>query len=342
MKKYFLIGILAMVISGTLIWHVEHKRYEIYVASSPLTGTILTWKTDEKSVRRNLILLNPNNPNDCVEFEFYLINKYHGIGHISSVFFDGEGFYIISHEDEELNPTKSGQLNLSYLSSDGIVKLAENLICNNWAFSGFVKSDTTLFMKLENNLYEIDTDTKSLHNVKKFRDGKVQVYSYNEGIVYQNNKEVRFYTKGDDRILFYIPDRMSFDGWYEMGKSVLLETPDRTTYIMNIIDSELQLFSEFSFVNYGNSSHGILLQLMPKGGGGATIFDTDYTWSFLLGNDVFTAFVISIYNTNTGYIKNLYYPYSDTTSSWLDIPYDKERFTRIRQEITEMANARKM
>ena len=42
---------------------------------------------------------------------------------------------------------------------------------------------------------------------------------------------------------------------------------------------------------------------------------------------------MSIYNTDTGKIENLYYSNNDVTSTWLDIPYDKDKLEKLRQEM---------
>lgn len=107
---------------------------------------------------------------------------------------------------------------------------------------------------------------------------------------------------------------------------------------MDLVTGALKLFSRFSFVNYGNSRNGVLLELMPKGSGGATPFDTDYTWSYLLGNDVFTAFTVSIYNVDTEKIENFYYSNNDVTSAWLDVPYDRNRFEKLKGKLTKFDN----
>lgn len=228
---------------------------------------------------------------------------------------------------------KNPQVKLFYVSPVGINQIAENLSCLNWAFSGFIKSGNTLFLKLDQKLYEIDDITKTLRLVKDFGLNKVRAYPYKNGIVYQYNNEVRAYSESGDILLFYLPDNIRFDGWYDVGQSILVSTPNRETYIMDLVTGALKLFSRFSFVNYGNSRNGVLLELMPKGGGGATPLDTDYTCSYLLGNDILTAFTVSIYNTDTGKIENLYYSNNDVTSTWLDIPYDKDKLEKLRQEM---------
>ena len=311
-----------------LIWRNEYIKYQDYVNESSLNGTILTWKSGENFDGNHLILLNPNEVSDYVEFDFSFVKKYTGVGYIDSIFFDGNGFYVVATESE-----KNQQVKLFYVSPVGINQIAENLSCLNWAFSGFIKSGNTLFLKLDQKLYEIDDITKTLRLVKDFGLNKVRAYPYKNGIVYQYNNEVRAYSESGDILLFYLPDNIRFDGWYDVGQSILVSTPNRETYIMDLATGALKLFSRFSFVNYGNSRNGVLLELMPKGGGGATPFDTDYTWSYLLGNDVFTAFTVSIYNVDTGKIANFYYSNNDVTSAWLDVPYDRNRFEKLKETL---------
>ena len=311
-----------------LIWRNEYIKYQDYVNESSLNGTILTWKSVENFDGNHLLLLNPNEVSDYVEFDFSFVKKYTGVGYIDSIFFDGNGFYVVATESE-----KNQQVKLFYVSPVGINQIAENLSCLNWAFSGFIKSGNTLFLKLDQKLYEIDDITKTLRLVKDFCLNKVRAYPYKNGIVYQYNNEVRAYSESGDILLFYLPDNIRFDGWYDVGQSILVSTPNRETYIMDLVTGALKLFSRFSFVNYGNSRNGVLLELMPKGGGGATPFDTDYTWSYLLGNDVFTAFTVSIYNVDTGKIANFYYSNNDVTSAWLDVPYDRNRFEKLKETL---------
>lgn len=310
------------------IWRNECITYQNYLNSSSFNGTISTWKSGENFDGNHLILLNPNEVSDYVEFDFSFVKKHTGVGYIDSIFFDGNGFYVVATESE-----KNPKIRLFYVSRAGINQIAENLSCKNWAFSGFIKSGNTLFLKLDQKLYELDDSTKTLRQVKDFGQNKVQAYPYQNGIVYQCNDEVRNYSENGDVILSYLPDDMSFDGWYDIGQSILVSSPNRETYVMDLATGALKLFSKFSFVNYGNDRNGVLLELMPKGGGGATPLDTDYTWSYLLGNDVFTAFTVSIYNIDTGKIENFYYSNNDVTSAWLDVPYDKDRLEKIKQEI---------
>lgn len=321
------IGVTLLCLAG-FIWRDECITYQKYINNSRLEGTISTWKSGENFDGNHLILLNPNEVNDYVEFDFSFVKKYTGVGYIDSIFFDGNGFYVVATESE-----KNPQVKLFYVSPVGINQIAENLSCLNWAFSGFIKSGSILFLKLDQKLYEIDDITKTLRLVKDFGLNKVRAYPYKNGIVYQYNNEVRAYSESGDILLFYMPDNIRFDGWYDVGQSILVSTPNRETYIMDLVTGALKLFSRFSFVNYGNSRNGVLLELMPKGGGGATPLDTDYTCSYLLGNDILTAFTVSIYNTDTGKIENLYYSNNDVTSTWLDIPYDKDKLEKLRQEM---------
>ncbi len=321
------IGVTLLCLAG-FIWRDECITYQKYINNSRLEGTISTWKSGENFDGNHLILLNPNEVSDYVEFDFSFVKKYTGVGYIDSIFFDGNGFYVVATESE-----KNPQVKLFYVSPVGIDQIAENLSCLNWAFSGFIKSGNTLFLKLDQKLYEIDDITKTLRLVKDFGLNKVRAYPYKNGIVYQYNNEVRAYSESGDILLFYLPDNIRFDGWYDVGQSILVSTPNRETYIMDLVTGALKLFSRFSFVNYGNSRNGVLLELMPKGGGGATLLDTDYTRSYLLGNDILTAFTVSIYNTDTGKIENLYYSNNDVTSTWLDIPYDKDKLEKLRQEM---------
>lgn len=321
------IGVTLLCLAG-FIWRDECITYQKYINNSRLEGTISTWKSGENFDGNHLILLNPNEVSDYVEFDFSFVKKYTGVGYIDSIFFDGNGFYVVATESE-----KNPQVKLFYVSPVGINQIAENLSCLNWAFSGFIKSGNTLFLKLDQKLYEIDNITKTLRLVKDFGLNKVRAYPYKNGIVYQYNNEVRAYSESGDILFFYLPDNIRFDGWYDVGQSILVSTPNRETYIMDLVTGALKLFSRFSFVNYGNSRNGVLLELMPKGGGGATPLDTDYTCSYLLGNDILTAFTVSIYNTDTGKIENLYYSNNDVTSTWLDIPYDKDKLEKLRQEM---------
>ncbi len=330
-KRIFFVFIIGVsLLLGTGIFLREYTKYQKYTGSSLLTGTISTWKSGENFDRNHFVLVNPNDVSDYVEYDFGYVEKAVGVEYINSIFFDGNGFYMLATESFEMKKKK-----LFYLSPAGIVPIAENLISQNGAISGFIKSENVLFLKLDQNLYEINDRTKSFRKVKDFGMNKVWVYPYKNGVVYQFDNKVRFYSESGDMVLSYLPDDMRFRGWCNIGKSIFVDTSNRETYIMNLETGELTLFSKFSFVNYGNCQNGVLLELMPKGGGGATPLDVDYTWSCLLGNDVFMAFTVSIYNTATGKIQNFYFSNNDVASDWLDLPYDKNRFERIKQEIIE-------
>ncbi len=314
-----------------IFWRYEYAKYQKYTNSSLLSGTISTWKSGENFDENHFILLNPNDIGDYVEFDFSFVKKIARAEYINSIFFDGNGFYVLVIES-----FKTRKNRLFYLSSEGIDPIATNLVRRNGAFSGFIKSDNTLFIKLDQNLYKIDDRTKSLCKVKDFGTNEVWVYPYQNGIVYQSGTEVRFYSESGDKVLFHLPDEARFDGWFVVGKSVFVRMPHKITYVMDLATGALTLFSEFSYENLGNCSNGVLLMMYPKGGGGATPFDVDYTWSCLLGNDVLTAFTISVYNKDTGRIKNLYFSDGTLDAAWLDIPYDKERFEELRQGVVEM------
>ena len=216
-----------------LIWRNEYIKYQDYVNGSSLNGTILTWKSGEKIEGNHFILLNPNDVKDYVEFDFSFVKKYTGVGYIDSIFFDGNGFYVVATESE-----KNPQVKLFYVSPVGINQIAENLSCLNWAFSRFIKSGNTLFLKLDQKLYEIDDITKTLRLVKDFGLNKVRAYPYKNGIVYQYNNEVRAYSESGDILLFYLPDNIRFDGWYDVGQSILVSTPNRETYIMDLVTGD--------------------------------------------------------------------------------------------------------
>ncbi len=314
-----------------IFWRYEYAKYQKYTSSSLLSGTIATWKYSENYTKKHFIFLNPNDIGDYVEFDFSFLKKAVGAEYIDSVFFDGDSFFVLAAESVKLNKMK-----LFYVSSTGIIPIAEDLACQNWSISRFVKSADTLFLKWDQSLYKIDNHTKSLCRVKDFGTREVWIYPYQNGIVYQSGTEVRFYSESGDRILFYLPDDACFVGWYDVGKSVFVRMPHKITYVMDLATGALTLFSEFSYENLGNCSNGVLLMMYPKGGGGATPFDVDYTWSCLLGNDVLTAFTISVYNKDTGRIKNLYFSDGTLDAAWLDIPYDKERFEELRQGVVEM------
>lgn len=316
-----------------LIWRNEYIKYQDYVNGSSLNGTILTWKSGEKIEGNHFILLNPNDVKDYVEFDFNFIKKYAKAELISSIFFDGNGFYVITSESIR-NPKEK----LFYISPDKFIQIADNLACTAGAYNRFIKSKDTFFLKIDSKLYQISPNTDALWEVKDLGSDEVRVYPYQNGIVYQHNNEVRFYSESGDTLLFCIPNDMRFAGWHETGQSVFVSTPNRETDIMDLETRALKPFSTFSFINYGNNRNGVLLELMPKGGGGATPFDTDYTWSYLLGNDVFTAFTVSIYNVDTKKIENFYYSNNDVTSAWLDVPYDRNRFEKIKGKLIKFDN----
>ena len=322
-RNFFLFGV-------GIFWRYEYVKYQEYTNSSLLTGTILTRKSDENSGGKHFILMNPNDVDDYVAFDFAFVKKAVGVEYIDSIFFDGTGFYVLVTES-----IKTETMKLFYVSPAGIEPIAADLFCRNWAFSGFIKSADTLFLKLEQSLYEIDDRTKAFRKVKDFGANRVSAYPYQNGIVYQSDDEVRFYSEAGDMILFHLPDDARFAGWYDVGKSAFVEMPHRETYLLDLETGTLNLFSKFSYDNLGNCANGVLLMMWPKGGGGATPLDVDYTWSYLLGNDVLMAFTNSIYNKETGRIQNIYFADSSVTSAWLDMPYDKNRFEEIKQELKE-------
>ena len=48
---------------------------------------------------------------------------------------------------------------------------------------------------------------------------------------------------------------------------------------------------------------------------------------------MFTAFTVSIYNVDTEKIENFYYSNNDVTSAWLDVPYDRNRFEKLKETL---------
>lgn len=321
--KFRWIYILFVFLFGVIWWN-ECRNYQSETSSSMLEGTILTWKSGRNFKENHIILLNPNKVSDYVEFDFQRIKENIGTAVINAVTFDGKGFYLLigSHEQEN-------NVQLLYAADSGVYSIHETLKCKDWGRSGFISSKDSLYLKMDQFLYRIDKKEKAIRLIKDFGENKVFAYAYENGIVYQWHNEIKLLTDKGENQLCLIPDDMQFDGWYDMGKSILLSNKNRETYIMDLQSGQLQQFADFSFINYGTNKNGLLLELMPKGGGGATPFDTIYTPSVLLGNDAFTAFTVSIYNKNTQRIKNFYYSDNDVTSCWLNIPYDKESFEKI-------------
>lgn len=86
-----------------LIWRNEYITYQKYINNSRLEGTISTWKSGENFDGNHLILLNPNEVSDYVEFDFSFVKKYTGVGYIDSIFFDGNGFYVVATESEKIH-----------------------------------------------------------------------------------------------------------------------------------------------------------------------------------------------------------------------------------------------
>ena len=328
--RFFVIVVSFLLVIG-IFWRYEYIKYQKQTSSLLLTGTISTWKSGKDFEGKHFILLNPNDVDDYVEFDFDFVRKSVGAESMGTVFFDGNGFYVLVLESE-----KTGTMKLFYVSPTGIDPIVGNLACQKRIFSGFIQSTDALFLKLDQNLYKIDERTKSISKVKDFGTNEVWGYPYKNGIVYQSGDEVRFYSESGDTILAHLPDNMSFDGWYEVGKSILVRTlPHGESYVMDLKTGTLKLFSKFSFSNYGNSQSDVLLMPWPIGGGGATPLDVEYTWSYLLGNDVFAAFIVSIYNTDTGKIKHFYDIDIFTNSKLLNIPYEKGRFENLKKEIIE-------
>lgn len=328
MKRIFFIKlrwvyILFVFFIGVLWWN-ECRNYQKEIYSSILEGTILTWKSGKSFKENHILLLNPNEVSDYVEFDFHHIKENLGIDVIYTMIFDGMGFYLLTGSNEQEN-----NVQLLYVSESGTQLIQRNLMCKDWGRSGFIPSKDSLYLKMDQFLYKIDTQEKAIHLVKDFGENKVIAYPYQNGIVYQWRDEIKSLTDKGENELCFIPHNMNFDGWYDMGTSILLSNLNRETYIMDLQSGQLQRFADFLFVNYGTNKNGLLLELMPKGGGGATPFDTIYTPSVLLGNDAFTAFTVSIYNKETQRIKNIYYSDNDVTSCWLDIPYNKKYFEKI-------------
>ena len=189
------IGVTLLCLAG-FIWRDECITYQKYINNSRLEGTISTWKSGENFDGNHLILLNPNEVSDYVEFDFSFVKKYTGVGYIDSIFFDGNGFYVVATESE-----KNPQVKLFYVSPVGINQIAENLSCLNWAFSGFIKSGNTLFLKLDQKLYEIDDITKTLRLVKDFGLNKVRAILIKMGLFINMIKKLELIQRVE--IFFY-------------------------------------------------------------------------------------------------------------------------------------------
>lgn len=58
-----------------LIWRNECITYQKYINNSRLEGTISTWKSGENFDGNHLILLNPNEVSDYVEFDFSFVKS---------------------------------------------------------------------------------------------------------------------------------------------------------------------------------------------------------------------------------------------------------------------------
>ena len=328
--KIFLIGVSFLLGIG-IFWRCEYVKYQEYINAYPLTGTIATWSRVGNLNKQHFVLLNPNDADDYVEFDFDfdIAVKAVGAESMGAVFFDGNGIYALVFVSPE-----SGAMKLFYISPAGIDSIAGNPVCKERTFSGFIQSNDALFLKLDQNLYEIDDCTKSVRLVKDFGKNEMWVYPYKNGIVYQSGDDVRFYSESEDTILAHVPNGMGFDGWYEVGKSILVRTlPHSESYVMDLETGTLRLFSKFSFSNCGHSQNNILLMPLPIGGGGATPLDVEYTWSYLLGNEIFLAFYVSMYNIDTGRIKHFYNIDIFDNFSLLDIPYDRERFENLKEGI---------
>ena len=72
------IGVTLLCLAG-FIWRDECITYQKYINNSRLEGTISTWKSGENFDGNHLILLNPNEVSDYVEFDFSFVKKYTGV-----------------------------------------------------------------------------------------------------------------------------------------------------------------------------------------------------------------------------------------------------------------------
>lgn len=315
---FCLIGILLIVHAlGMRKFSVEQSNYK---------GTILTRNFHNGVPQYGIVLINPNNVNDCVKITFDTLKNMADAGDVVyEATIDSDGAYVfLANEKKSIGK-------LIYISADG-KRFDKEVECKNPSKVQLISIACGILFSIDSAIYHVSADG----NFDYWGNAKpnMGLYPYGTGVTYQEKRDVMYLCENGVMKLFSIPENMLFRGWYEEGERIMLfQKFTRGTYIFDIKSGECISFSKFPFLNYGVQNEGILLEMQPLGSGGATLFDTEYTWSYLWGNDVFSAFTVSVFNKKNKVIRNFYYSDGPTESSWLPIDYNEEYFAQLKKHI---------
>lgn len=240
---------------------------------------------------------------------------------------DDDGIYFLLGK-------KAGRLDeirLLFISFTGTRYISDIILVSRFksVYSHLVTNKESVFINVAETIYQFDKSTWNGEIIGNVKAQPHRIFPYLEGVVAQNGQNIEYMTKGQREVIGYLEKKMDFAGWYDVGDRVLVYK-DRGTYILNLNNGDLQKFHGFPLLNYGTYKNTVMLYMMPRGGGGATMLDWELSDTWLLGNDVFEVYRVGLYDKNTGRIRNLPFSLRDA-NSLLPMDYDRKKFEKIKK-----------
>ena len=321
-----LIGVACSILLMFSIFLTGRIEYNKNIKKISFEGAIFSY-VKERNGTRTPIILNPNNFTDYVKISFDRILSQYNVDRIYELRLDKDGIYLLA----ETEAIKKDELRILFLSFDGFEYITAPIPCEKYraVYSSLLTNEHSIIFNVCENIYQLEKFTWKMTCIGQVRDYHHGIYPYLEGVIGQNGRYVEYIKKNHREIVCHLPEGMHLNGWFEEGKSILAYK-NKSTYILNIKNSEVQKFHGYPLDNLGVYNNTALIYLLPDVDGGKSIFDRELSSALFLGNEVFIIYRMGLYDKKTGYIVNLPNSLQGGGSSLLPMDYDRKKFEKIK------------
>lgn len=310
-----------LVVVGVILLLCLRAGYQIYINSIHYNyqGTILVAKGSGI-----YIAINPNDWDQRAKVDLspYLISE--SQQYLSFPEFVDNNIYAVSYDSKEYY-----RYSIVRIHNGSSEMFPIKVTVNYKTVPQLLSVQGNLFLALDGKIYYIPQAEESLQisciytewltgrPVLPYRGGVLVVKKDNNKIVYINA------SKQED--LFQLPMGYRLQGWYEEGKSFLVTDNKNNTIILDAKGKEIGFFGRQPEYVLGNEgSQAVLLMMMPKYEGGASILDFEWHVIDIFRTDSRRIYQPYVYNLKTHDSRS--FKGNDRAMYWI-----KQDFNKIQQ-----------
>lgn len=302
--------------------------YQEYSANQMYSGCIVVKKTIDESGK--YVIINPNDVSEQVLLDFRNFQAKLGREFIQPTFDDGS-IYFITRDLKDKKPYnmvkfKEGRLEFLPVKVPYSQKQDICLLSLKDIFVFAADANVFFISKKDYKMNIAYTLRKEYTNILTYREGTIIISKNNEVVYLHDDKK---------EIIFRMPQKYSFQGWFQIEENFLVyDNEAGESIIINLTGEKIKVLGSQPYSVLGNQDKNtVLLEMLPKGSGGATLLDFEYDWMDLIRSERRYCLYPFTYNIRTRDIKNLNMEVGFHYNCWQSMDFDKGYLEKISESL---------